>query len=229
MEIDRNRITISGNNITLTNGFRYGKIPIQTTVCVTDRIQQQIEILKQRTDDYEKFNKFIIGLWGEKNIEKEGKQMIESYNLVDLYFNKCKENVEKEVKEKITELKKQSEITTKFIQLVEQFEKDCAELYMSQFNEEEKQTTLLQQDCLDDSIMELRKCDCNNYSYYINDNFKPSGYEKIMNERAKKLNELCNDEKIVKAHLAIAKTKEEVEEILKIYGILDKKGKLVQQ
>lgn len=34
-------------------------------------------------------------------------------------------------------------------------------------------------------------------------------------------------DKTVKAHVGIAKTKEEVEEILTRYGIIDKKGKLV--
>lgn len=52
-------------------------------------------------------------------------------------------------------------------------------------------------------------------------------YYKLMNERESKLNEINDLFKTVKAHVGIAKTKEEVKEILTRYGIIDKKGKLV--
>ena len=62
---------------------------------------------------------------------------------------------------------------------------------------------------------------------YINTLFENEKIIEIKEITDKKLNELRSLAKTVKAHVAIAKTKEEVEEILTRYGILDKKGKLV--
>lgn len=67
------------------------------------------------------------------------------------------------------------------------------------------------------------------YKYYKNKinydelNKKIKEYEELKEEDLKKLDELVE---LVRANLAIASTKEEVEEILKRYEILDKNGKM---
>ena len=110
----------------------------------------------------------------------------------------------------------------------EQFEKDCDELYLSQFTEEEKSKILINLDMIDDADMQLRTTGGPSESkYYTNKNFRNDDYYKLMDERENKLNEINDLVKTVKAHIGIAKTKEEVEEILTRYGIIDKKGKLV--
>lgn len=160
--------------------------------------------------------------------KKEGNKMIESMNLIDLYANKHKENIEKETKEKVEELRKKCDVINKFNELVEQFEKDCDELYLSQFTEEEKNKILINKDMIDDADMQLRTTgDPSEVKYYTNKNFCNDDYYKLMDERESKLNEINDLVKTVKAHVGIAKTKEEVEEILTRYGIIDKKGKLV--
>lgn len=165
-----------------------------------------------------------------KNYTEEGNKMIESINLIDLYANKHRESIEKKAKIKVEELRKKCDVINKYNELVEQFRKECDELYLSQFTEEEKQEILTNQDVIDDSDMQLR---CHgmefdyDMKYYINRNFHNEEYFKIMNDRDDKLNEINDLIKIVKAHVAIAKTKEEVEEILIRYDIIDKKGKLV--
>lgn len=159
-------------------------------------------------------------------IKKEGNKMIESLNLIDLYANKHKESIEEETKEKVEELRKNCDVINKYNELVEQFKKDCDELYLSQFTEEEKNEILVNQDIIDDIDMQLRKDGCREFGYYTNNNFRTDEYYDAMNERNKKITEIEDLVKTVKAHVGIAKTKEEVEEILTRYGII-KKGKLV--
>lgn len=154
--------------------------------------------------------------------------MLESMNLIDLYANKHRESIEKEIKEKVEELRKKCDVINKFNELVEQFEKDCDELYLSQFTEEEKNKILINKDMIDDADMQLRTTgEPSEVKYYTNKNFCNDDYHKLMDERESKLNEINDLVKTVKAHVGIAKTKEEVEEILTRYGIIDKKGKLV--
>lgn len=171
----------------------------------------------------ELYEKWLLGKFNKK----EGNKMIESINLIDLYANKHRESIEKETKEKVEELRKKCDVINKYNELVEQFEKDCDELYLSQFTEEEKNKILINQDMIDDADMQLRITGGpSELKYYTNKNFRNDDYYKLMDERENKLNEINDLVKTVKAHVGIAKTKEEVEEILTNYGIL-KKGKLV--
>lgn len=167
---------------------------------------------------------YVLGKFNKK----EGNKMLESINLIDLYANKHRESIEKETKEKVEELRKKCDVINKYNELVEQFEKDCDELYLSQFTEEEKSKILINKDMIDDANMQLRTTgEPSEVKYYTNKNFCNDDYYKLMDERESKLNEINDLVKTVKAHVGIAKTKEEVEEILTRYGIIDKKGKLV--
>lgn len=161
----------------------------------------------------------------EKINKKEGNKMIESINLIDLYANKHRESIEKETKEKVEELRKKCDVINKYNELVEKYKNDLKELYLSQFTEEEiKEMTFVR---LNDEDKQLRYNPAIYNSYSVNDSFKPDGYESLMDGRSEKLDEINDLVKTVKAHVGIAKTKEEVEEILARYGIIDKKGKLV--
>lgn len=172
----------------------------------------------------ELYEKWLLGKFNKK----EGNKMIESINLIDLYANKHRESIEKETKEKVEELRKKCDVINKYNELVEQFKKDCDELYLSQFTEEEKNKILINKDMIDDADMQLRTTGGpSEVKYYTNKNFCNDDYYKLMDERESKINELNDLVKTVKAHVGIAKTKEEVEEILTRYGIIDKKGKLV--
>ena len=157
--------------------------------------------------------------------KKEGNEMIESINLIDLYANKHRENIEKETKERVEELRKKCDVINKYNELVEKYKNDLKELYLSQFTEEEiKEMTFVR---LNDEDKQLRYNPAIYNSYSVNGSFKPDGYESLMDGRSEKLDEINDLVKTVKAHVGIAKTKEEVEEILTRYGIIDKKGKLV--
>lgn len=157
--------------------------------------------------------------------KKEGNKMIESINLIDLYANKHRESIEKETKERVEELRKKCDVINKYNELVEKYKNDLKELYLSQFTEEEiKEMTFVR---LNDEDKQLRYNPAIYNSYSVNGSFKPDGYESLMDGRSEKLDEINDLVKTVKAHVGIAKTKEEVEEILTRYGIIDKKGKLV--
>lgn len=189
------------------------------------------------TDSMKKeiYERYCLGLWEVENamIKKEGKEMIESINLIDLYANKHRESIEKETKEKVEELRKKCDVINKFNELVEQFEKDCDELYLSQFTEEEKNKMLLNSGIVFDNYKPLRERNIYNgpinseNHYFINFDFKNEEIERIESDMTNKIEEINGLVKTVKAHVGIAKTKEEVEEILTRYGIIDKKGKLV--
>lgn len=152
--------------------------------------------------------------------------MIESINLIDLYASKHKENIEKETKEKVEELRKNCDVINKYNELVEQFKKDCDELYLSQFTEEEKMDIIADKQ-IGDGEKQLQRSYGTWDKYKVNHSFNPKGYEEFMNEQQEKINDVNDLVKTVKAHVGIAKTKEEVEEILTRYKIIDKKGKLV--
>ncbi len=233
MELDANEIRISANEIKLTtakNDDRY-----ITTNMVINKNEQLYEWLKTLDENkmlpnQENFSRMFLGIWEKENpiTKKEGNKMIESINLIDLYANKHRESIEKETKEKVEELRKKCDVINKYNELVEQFEKDCDELYLSQFTEEEKSKILINLDMIDDADMQLRTTGGpSEVKYYTNKNFLSDGYYELMDEKENKLNEINDLVKIVKAHVGIAKTKEEVEEILTRYGIIDKKGKLV--
>ncbi len=224
MELDTNEIRISA----IDNRYI-------TTNMVIDKNEQLYEWLKTLDENkmlpnQENFSRMFLGIWEKENpmIKKEGNKMIESISLIDLYANKHRESIEKETKEKVEELRKKCDVINKFNELVERFEKDCDELYLSQFTEEEKNKILINKDMIDDADMQLRTTgEPSEVKYYTNKSFCNDDYDKLMNERESKLNEINDLVKTVKAHVGIAKTKEEVEEILTRYGIIDKKGKLV--
>ena len=196
----------------MNGGFRSGKTQIIVNKIDESIVLKNLEILNKEN----------------QMIKKEGNKMIESINLIDLYANKHRESIEKEAKEKVEELRKKCDVINKYNELVEQFKKDCDELYLSQFTEEEKSKILINLDMIDDADMQLRTTGGpSELKYYINKNFRNDDYYKLMDERESKLNEINDLVKTVKAHVGIAKTKEEVEEILTRYGIIDKKGKLV--
>ena len=236
MEIDTNEIRISANEIKLTTT----KIDDRyiTTNIVIDKNEQLYEWLKTLDENkmlpnQENFSRMFLGIWEKENpiAKKEGNKMIESINLIDLYANKHRESIEKETKEKVEELRKKCDVINKFNELVEQFEKDCDELYLSQFTEEEKNKMLLNPEIAFDNYKPLREKNiCNGptrYRYYTNDCIRNEEIEKVESDMANKIEEINDLVKTVKAHVGIAKTKEEVEEILTRYGIIDKKGKLV--
>lgn len=233
MELDTNEIRISANEIKLTTteiDDRY-----ITTNMVIDKNEQLYEWLKTLDENkmlpnQENFSRMFLGIWEKENpiTKKEGNKMIESINLIDLYANKHRKSIEKETKEKIEKIKNESSIKKQYDEITQKCKDDLQKLYISQFTDEEIEKVKETLEGLSSYQKELQhKTSICEFGYFINSDFKNDEIESLENEMINKINELNDLVKTVKAHVGIAKTKEEVEEILTRYGIIDKKGKLV--
>ena len=163
--------------------------------------------------------------------KKEGINMIESMNLIDLYADKHRDSITKETNKKIKDIRENNEIFKKVDEIMSNAEKELNDLYLSQLSNEDLE-----------NIKNGIHIDSGKYPFvrdygiclgydgcYKNTNFKNDEIKKLENEMNNKIEELNDLVKMVKAHVGIAKTKEEVEEILTRYGIIDKKGKLVTE
>lgn len=233
MEINANEIKISaysGTEIIMSD-------KLKITNMVVDKNQQLYDWWKAMNKDkmlpnQENYNKMIKGIWDKENPminKKEGNEMIESLNLVDLYFREKREKIYKESNDKVSNIRNNNEIIIKVKKIIENAEKELNDLYLSQLDDEDlekiKNGKKIENDkypFIRDYEIELSYDGC-----YVNYVFENEKIKEIKEANEKKLNELNALEKTVKAHIGIAKTKEEVEEILTRYGILDKKGKLV--
>ena len=174
----------------------------------------------------DKFDMMLKGIFNKK----EGINMIESMNLIDLYANKHRESIEKETKRKIEKIRNESSIKKQYDEITQKCKDDLQKLYISQFTDEEIEKANETLEGVSGYQKELQhKTSICEFGYFINNDFKNDEIKNLENETINKINELNDLVKMVKAHVGIAKTKEEVEEILTRYGIIDKKGKLVTE
>lgn len=165
-------------------------------------------------------------------IKKEGNKMIESINLIDLYVNKKEEKIRTDAKEQIGKIRNESEIEKKFREILETAKKQLNELYLSQLSDEDSEKIKNGEEVDEEKYQFVRdgEIELDYDNCYINADFVNDEIEEINHNMSKQLKEVQDLAKLVKAHVGIAKTKEEVEEILERYGIIDKKtGKLVTE
>ena len=228
MEIDANGIKITAKPFKITADDYLNNIyTIQDSII--DKLFQALDKEKM-VPGQENFNRMFSGIWEKENptIKKEGNNMIESMNLIDLYANKHRESIEKETKEKIEKIRNESSIKKQYDEITQKCKDDLQKLYISQFTDEEIEKVKETLEGLSGYQKELQhKTSICEFGYFINSDFKNDEIKSLENEMINKINELNDLVKTVKAHVGIAKTKEEVEEILTRYGIIDKKGKLV--
>lgn len=228
MEIDANGIKITAKPFKITADDYLNNIyTIQDSII--DKLFQALDKEKMMPGQ-ENFNRMFSGIWEKENptIKKEGNNMIESMNLIDLYANKHIESIEKETKEKIEKIRNESSIKKQYDEITQKCKDDLQKLYISQFTDEEIEKVKETLEGLSGYQKELQhKTSICEFGYFINSDFKNDEIKSLENEMINKINELNDLVKTVKAHVGIAKTKEEVEEILTRYGIIDKKGRLV--
>ena len=158
--------------------------------------------------------------------------MIESINLIDLYVNKKEEKIRKDAKEQIRKIRNESEVEKQFREILETAKKKLNELYLSQLSEEDTEKIKNGEEVDEEKYQFVRdgEIELDYDNCYINADFVNDEIKEINDNMSKQLKEVQDLAKLVKAHVGIAKTKEEVEEILERYGIIDKKtGKLVTE
>lgn len=158
--------------------------------------------------------------------KKEGNKMIESLNLIDVYAVKMVEKLEKEYEERKAQLQENNEVAKKYEEILAEAKSKIEELHMSQFTKEEKEQLLKGMPIGDKkTLIVFEEILVHTDGAYIQDNTEEQ--TKLKKEYEEKVTELKELIKTVKAHVGIAKTKEEVEDILIKYDILNKKGMLV--
>lgn len=161
----------------------------------------------------------INNLFQEINELKERgeKEMIESIKIIQIYKDNRKASINKEYNAKFTELKEKNEMMSEYKALVNSFEASLMELYTSQFDEGQTETNV------ERNLLSIVDNGNYAYKYVINDNYYPEeakALEDAKQEEVDKLTQLCAE---VSTLLGICKTKEEVEDVLINYGIMDKK------
>ena len=93
------------------------------------------------TIDATPYETYFLGIWPKENKlkKKEGNNMIESLQLIDLYEEKQIIKLEKECKKKIREERDKLSLRDKFNDIITKAEEQITELYFSQFTEEQKE------------------------------------------------------------------------------------------
>ena len=193
-------------------------------ITITTNIDSN-RIVKMANTVVDKYDTYVRGIWKKE----EGNFMIESLNLVDLFEKRISGKICKEADKKLIEIRKNNDIIKKIDEIMENAEKALNDLYLSQLSKEDLEK-VKNGEKIDSSKypferyskIELCYEGCGKNISFENDEIKA-----IKKETDEDLQELKELVKTVKAHVGIAKTKEEVEDILTKYGILDKKGKLV--
>lgn len=177
------------------------------------------------------YETYFLGIWPKENklIKKEGNNMIESLQLINLYEEKQITKLEKEYKKKIKEERDKLSLRDKLNDIVTKAEEQINELYFSQFTEEQKEAyskgKIIDQSGFSLICREPIRLTPDG-SVYVNEMMENEEIHNLYKELSIKRDEIQEKMRVVRAHVGIAKTKEEVEEILTNYGIL-KKGKLV--
>ena len=209
MEIDANGIKITAKPFKITADDSLNNIyTIQDSII--DKLFQALDKEKMMPGQ-ENFNRMFSGIWEKENptIKKEGNNMIESMNLIDLYANKHRESIEKETKEKIEKIRNESSIKKQYDEITQKCKDDLQKLYISQFTDEEIEKVKETLEGLSGYQKELQhKTSICEFGYFINSDFKNDEIKSLENEMINKINELNDLVKTVKAHVGIAKTKE---------------------
>ena len=225
--------TISEINID-SSGIKITCDNLQTTNLIIDRNQELYdwwEALKKAKmfPNQKNYKNWFMGIWEKDNpiIEKkEGNDMLESLNLVDLYASKQKEIINNKYSKMIEDIRNKSSIKEQYDKITQNCINELNNLFTSQFSDEEREELKETISGSDLNKEMKRKTSCYEFGYYIDTNYVNEDIKELQEKCENELKELDSLMKTVKAHVGIAKTKEEVEEILTRYEILDKKGKL---
>lgn len=169
-----------------------------------------------KEDNKETYENQILGNW------KGNDNMLESIEIVKMYKVNREADIKKRYDAKYEELKSSNKLFKEFTELVNSFEASVTQLYTSQFEEGATESNV------DKEVLALiNVCSSNSYKYKINESFMPEEAKKLTDEKQTEVNELTETCAAVTTMLKICKGKEEVEEVLARYDIIDKKTKKI--
>lgn len=145
--------------------------------------------------------------------------------LLRIYLETKETQIINQYNKLIEEERNKNKLFEKVEEILEDAKEKLTKLYMTQFTEEEienfKAGNVIKKD------LPLTRCGeiMVNTNLIINRNFENGNIEKLKEEKHSALKKLYKLFEIVEANLDITNTKEEIEEVLIRYEILDKKTK----
>lgn len=165
---------------------------------------------------YDNYCKEYLGAWKEKGEDN----MLESYDILNVYkknkIEKLKDAADKACDAILDSLKKQKELT----ESINSFKAAVEQLYTSQFAEGQTESNV------DNETLEIIKKGDFCSGYVINEGYYSEELAKIDEDLEDAIEEVEKQLEPVRALLKICNDKNEVEEVLKRYSILDKSGKI---
>lgn len=161
------------------------------------------------------FDTYIKGIWQASDTNTKGNEdNMEENKVLELYYERKREQIDKEYSEKMKEAYNNLDVVKEFNEVVKEFETTLAEM-ANRYNTEE--TKYLLKD----------NCYSNHYGYELNESIRDTVGDELSNEKREALNELNNLRYEVNAQLSLSNDKDYQIEVLKNYDIIDKKtGKL---
>lgn len=152
--------------------------------------------------------------------------MDNKYALIDLYKERKENEIINYYDNKIELESKNSKILKEYNNIISTATEELQKLYMSQFNEEELEILNNGGSVEPKELYKTNKEIAVYTDLDINCSFENKKCIEYKEAKFNELNSLYNLYETVEANLAIASNKDEVEEILRKYEILDKDGKM---
>lgn len=203
--IDTSSITIGTSSITL-NGITLDSNWFKNV----DYMQEWFKPLEISIPN---FDTYIKGIWKTDDTDTKGNEDIMENQILDLYYGRTRRRITKEYDEKILNAYNELPVVKEYNEVVKEFEATLAEM-ADRYNTEE--------------VKVLRKSGYSSeYGYELCVDIDETIGKDLNKKRDDELKELDLLRQEVEAQLSLSNDKDYQIEVLKNYGILDKKtGKL---
>ena len=205
MIVDKNNITITTSTGATRSCFDDS---VDALTYWANNFTQSIQNIKIPNCD-----ELIRGIWHIDDTDTKGNEDIMENQILDLYYERTRRRIIKEYDEKIKNAYEELPVVKEYNEVVKEFEATLAEM-ADRYNTEE--------------VKVLRKSGyANEYGYELNVDIDETIGKELNKNRNDELKELDLLRQEVEAQLSLSYDKDYQIEVLKNYGILDKKtGKL---
>ena len=205
MIVDKNNITITTSTGTTQSYFDDS---VDAFTNLVNDFSQSIQSI-----NIPNFDTYIKGIWKTDDTDTKGNEDIMENQILNLYYERTRRRIIKEYDEKILNAYNELPVVKEYNEVVKAFEATLAEM-ADRYNTED--------------VKVLRKSGyANEYGYELNVDIDETIGKELHKNRDDELKELDLLRQEVEAQLSLSNDKDYQIEVLKTYGILDKKtGKL---